>query len=60
MNCHTKYINYIKCNNVRKLYFSNILCSCSFGLKNRKNVKNGDENKFVISSPFFLFKGGVK
>ena len=44
MNCHTKYINYIKCNNVRKSYFSNIICSCSFGLKNRKNVKNGDEN----------------
>lgn len=44
MNCRTKYINYIKCNNVRKSYFSNIIYSCSFGLKNRKNVKSSDEN----------------
>lgn len=44
MNYSNGYINYIKCNNVRKLYFSSIIYSCSFCPKDSKNMKNGDEN----------------
>ena len=44
MNYLKRYINYIKCNSIRKSYFSCIICSCSFDLKNYKNMKNDDEN----------------
>lgn len=44
MNCHKRYINYIKCNNVRKLCFSNIIYSCFFDPENCKNIQNGGEN----------------